>query len=341
MPGQRHAAVDHRNRLGSGQRGRGRLDAHALAVLGLAAAQFAEDLHHALDLFERRRLGGQRQRAPHLADALHHDLHFFGLAGGHRQHHRIEAPLERARQLVHALVAVIGRGDHREALHRLHLAFQLGHGQRLFGKHRDQRVLHVGGNARELLDACDLPALHGVDQRAGNQRLLRRAVRQQLRVVPAIAQLFFAGARRALHQQRGIAAHRRRQVLGHPRLGRARNAIQQQRAVGGQRGHGDLHEARIADVLGRDFHAVLQRATHQVLQHGPGRELPARRTRAVIDLRQRLQFVRKLLFCMLAKNLAHGVKLSVGKRERKNQAVTAHSALRMSAMKRTRCQTSP
>ena len=39
-------------------------------------------------------------------------------------------------------------------------------------------------------------------------------------------------------------------MLGHPRLGGARHAVQQQRAVGGQCGDGDLHQALVADVVG-------------------------------------------------------------------------------------------
>ena len=40
---------------------------------------------------------------------------------------------------------------------RLHLVAELGNRQRLLGEDRDQRVLHVGGDARQLLDAGDPP----------------------------------------------------------------------------------------------------------------------------------------------------------------------------------------
>ena len=68
--------------------------------------------------------------------------------------------MQRARQLVDALVAVVGGGDDVEALARLHLGVEFGDRQRLLGEDRDQRVLHLGGHARQFLDARDLAVLH-------------------------------------------------------------------------------------------------------------------------------------------------------------------------------------
>src|SRR2546427_5389586 len=56
------------------QRAAGRLDAHGLAVFGLAVAQLAEDLHHAAHFLQGRRLGGQGQGAALLGHALGDDL---------------------------------------------------------------------------------------------------------------------------------------------------------------------------------------------------------------------------------------------------------------------------
>ena len=307
MAGQSHTAVDDRDRLGRRQGGAGRLQAHGLAVFGLAAPQLAEDLHHTAHFLQRRCLGGQLQRTALFAHALGDDLHLLVLRSRNRQHHGVETTFQSAGEFIHALVTVVGRGDDRKARHGLEFHAQLGHGQGLFRQHGDQGVLHIGGNARQLFDARDLAQLHGVDQRAGNQRLFRRAMGQQLGIVPAIAQLLFAGAGRALDQHGGVAADSRRQMLGHPGLGRTRHAIQQQCTVGGQRGDGNLHQARIADVLGADLKAIAQAAAHQVLQHRPGRELPVRRTRPVVHLLQGIEFFGKLLFGVLTQDLAHGV----------------------------------
>ena len=86
---------------------------------------------------------------------------------GHRQDDGVEAALQRARQLVDALVAIVGGGDDVEALARLHLGVQLGDRQRLLRKDGDQRVLHLGGDARQLLDARELALAHRAHHRAG------------------------------------------------------------------------------------------------------------------------------------------------------------------------------
>ena len=101
-----------------------------------------------------------------------------------------------------------------------------------------------------------MPSRHGAHHRAGHQRLAARAVGQQLGVVPAVADRLLGGAGGALHQQGGVAADGRRQMLGHPGLGRAGHAEQQQRAVGGERGDGDLDDPARADVLRGDDRAV-------------------------------------------------------------------------------------
>src|SRR2546427_6422997 len=50
------------------QRAAGRLDAHGLAVFGLAVAQLAEDLHHAAHFLQGRRLGGQGRSEEHTSE---------------------------------------------------------------------------------------------------------------------------------------------------------------------------------------------------------------------------------------------------------------------------------
>ena len=301
MGGQRHAAVDHGNGLRRAQRA-GRRFHLELAVFGSAVAKLAKNAHHAAHFGKRRRLGGQFQAPPHLPHALFHNGHFLVFRGRNRQHHRVEATLERGGELVHALVAVVRRGDHVEAAHGLHFLAELGHGQRLFRKNGDERVLHVGGDAGQFLHAGDAAVFHGAHERTFHQCLPRRPLGQQLGVVPAVAHLFLARARRALNDARGIAAHGRGQMLRHPRLGRARHAVQKQRAIGGQRGHGDFHEPATADVLGRDLKAVVEPAAHEIGTHGPGRHLPVLRARMRVGLLQFFQLFGKLLFGVLTQH---------------------------------------
>ena len=75
---------------------------------------------------------------------------------GSGQHDGVEAPPHGARQVVDAAVAVVGGGDHVEALDGLDLLVELGDRERLLGQDRDQRVLHVGRDPRQLLDAREL-----------------------------------------------------------------------------------------------------------------------------------------------------------------------------------------
>ena len=71
------------------------------------------------------------------------------------------------------------------------------------------------------------------------------------------------------------------------------HAEQQQRPVGRQRGDRDLDQAPRADVLRRDHRAVGQRAAHQIGDHRPRRQPPARRARPVVGGRQRGQLRRR------------------------------------------------
>ena len=133
---------------------------------------------------------------------------------------------------------------------------QLRDRQRLLGQDRDQRVLHVGGDAGQLLDPRGHALRHRPHDRAGHERVAAGAVGEQPGVVPAVADRLLGRAGRALHEQRRVAADGRGQVLGHPGLGGAGHAEQQQRAVGGEGGDGDLDDAARADVLGCDHGAV-------------------------------------------------------------------------------------
>ena len=218
---------------------------------------------------------GQVERAAELVDAAGDDLDLRLRRRGQRQHHGVEAAAQRAGEVVDPAVAVVGGGDEVEAADGLHLLPQLGDGQRLLRQDRDQRVLHVGRDAGQLLDPGGLALGHGAHDRAGHQGVAAGAVGEQLRVVPAVADGLLGRARRALHQQRRVAADGGREVLGHPRLRGAGHAEQQQGAVRGERGHGDLDDAARPDVLRRDHRAVRQRAAEQVRRHGPGREPPA------------------------------------------------------------------
>jgi len=61
---------------------------------------------------------------------------------------------------------------------------------------------------------------------------------------------------------------------------------QEQGAIGGERGDGDLDQARVADVFRPDLEAVRQGATHQVGANGPWRQSPARRPFAIVGSRE-------------------------------------------------------
>src|SRR5437764_674936 len=70
--------------------------------------------------------------------------------------------------------------------------------------------------------------------------------------------------------------------------------------VGGERGHGDLDQPRVSDVLGLDLDAARQLAAEDVRPHRPGREAPAGWALAVVGLRQRLELGGELLLGVLA-----------------------------------------
>ena len=137
---------------------------------------------------------------------------------------------------------------------------------------------------------ASLPALHRPEDRAGDERVPARPLGQQPGVVPAVAQRLLGRARRALDDQRAVAGDRRREVLGHPRLGRAGDAEQEQRAVGRERGDGQLDQPPLADVLRRDRRAV-GLAAEQVRGHRPRRQPPPRRARPVVDPLERRQLL--------------------------------------------------
>ena len=232
---------------------------------------------------------GRRERGAELVDASGDDRDLLVRRFGQRKDDGVEAPPQRGRQIVHAAVAVVGGRDQVEAARSEHLRRQLGYRHRLLRQHGDERVLHVGRHAGELLDAHQRTGLHRPVDRARHECRLGRALGDQAGVVPSVAQRLFGRAGRPLHQQRRIAADRCRQVLADPRLGRARDAEQQQGAIGGQGGDGDLDQSPPADVLGRDDRAVAQLPAHQVGDHGPRREPPAGWAFAGVEPRQCLE----------------------------------------------------
>ncbi|EAU61855.1 conserved hypothetical protein [Stigmatella aurantiaca DW4/3-1] len=294
--------------LGGGQGARGRLELRC-SVQRRAASQFPEEGDHAADLLQRGLLRGQRQGLAHLGHALLDDLHFLfqGLGGG--EHHRVEAAQQGAGELVDAPVPVVRRGDDIEARVGLDLAGELRHGQRLLAEQGDEGVLHLARHARQLLDARELSFAHGAHHGAGHQGLLRRALGQQPRVVPAIAQGGLVRARRALHEQGRVPADGRGEVLAQPRLGGARHTVEQQGPVGGEGGHGDLHQPRVADVFGAHLETIRKLAAEQIEAHGPGGEPPALGLGPVIGPGERGQFSGVLLFSVLAQKGGggHGV----------------------------------
>ena len=156
MGGQRDAVGHDRDRLGRRQRGRRRLDRRAL-VGGDARAQLAEDGDDPLDLGERLEPAGSCRLRPERGDAGADDLDLLLERVGQGQHDGVEAALERRRQVVDALVAVVGGGDDVEALLGLHLVVELGDRQVLLRQDRDEGVLHVGRDAGQLLDADERP----------------------------------------------------------------------------------------------------------------------------------------------------------------------------------------
>jgi hypothetical protein len=252
---QRLPGGDHGDGLGHRQATGGGLHLGP-AVLGHPGTQLPEHGDNPVDLRHRLELGGELEAAAEGLDPAAHDRHLLLVVGGDGQHDHVEAPLQRRRQVVDAPVAVVGRGDHVEALGRLDLVVELGDGERLLRQDGDERVLHVGGDAGQLLDAGDAALGHRPHDRAGHHGGAARALGQQPGVVPPVADGLLAGPRGALHEQGRVAGDGGREVLGDHGLGRARDAEEQQRPVGRQRGDGHLDEPPVAEVLGRHLGAV-------------------------------------------------------------------------------------
>ena len=145
-----------------------------------------------------------------------------------------------------------------------------------------------------------LPRRMALTSGLGTRALIGRAVGQQLGVVPAIAQLLFAGARRALDEQRGVADTAAARcsdtqdlaVPGTPYSSRARSVARWRRqspsAAGCRCGH--------------DLETVAQPPAHQVGDDGPGLKLPVGRALALVHLLQGGQFFGKLVLGMLAQD---------------------------------------
>ena len=92
-------------------------------------------------------------------------------------------------------------------------------------------------------------------------------------------------------------------MLCDPGLRRAGHSDEQKSAVRGERRDGDLYQPPIPDILRRDDVPVLQRGSKQVVGGGPGGELPVRRFRPRVGLRQLVQILCELLFGMLTLHL--------------------------------------
>lgn len=128
----------------------------------------------------------QVEGAADLVDPARDDVDLGVGALGQRQHHCVEAAAQGAGQVVDPAVTVVGGRDQVEAAYGLHLRPQFRYRQRLFRQDRDKRVLYVGGDTGQLLDARGHPFRHGAHDGAGHQRVAARAVGEQLRVVPAV-----------------------------------------------------------------------------------------------------------------------------------------------------------
>ena len=68
-------------------------------------------------------------------------------------------------------------------------------------------------------------------------------------------------------------------MFGDPAFGRAGDAEEEEGAVCGEGGDGDLDGAAVADVFGGDLGAVGEFRAEEVIGHGPGGEFPLGRTR--------------------------------------------------------------
>ena len=252
VDGERHALDDHRDRLGGAHRARRRLELDP-AVLALAGAQLAEHL---------RRRGGSRRparpssgsdsAAPSAATRWVTIRTSSSAVAGVGQDDRVEAAAERARQLVDAPVAVVGGGDEVEAR----------------GGPAPRRRARGSGSVFSLSTVISASctslgirvssSMRTIEPRSiarntgdGHERRVARTLGEQAGVVPAVAHRLLRRAGGALHEQRRVAADRRREVLADPRLRRAGQAEQQQRPVGGERGDRDLHQPARPDVLRR------------------------------------------------------------------------------------------
>ena len=240
--GEGEAVGDHRDRLGRRQRAGRRLQAGA-AVGGDAGAQLAEDRDDAADLVGRGRHVGQRaaRRRARPTRWATMAISSSAVAGSgsttvlKRRRSALDSSLTpRSRSLAVAMrLKPWTAGD---------LGVELGDRQHLLRQDGDQGVLHLGGHAGQLLDADEAPGAHRPVDRAGHQRRLAGALGEQPGVVPAVAQRLLGGAGGALHEQGRVAADGGGEVLADPGLGRARHAEQEQGAVGGERGDGDLDE---------------------------------------------------------------------------------------------------
>jgi len=123
----------------------------------------------------------------------------------------LKASLQRRGKFVDTLVAIIRRRDHVKATPGVTASFNSGIAH-LLGQHRNQRILDVRTHARELFQPHSLPP-PWCETAASAQSLTRRPMRQQLRVIPAVADLVLVGAGGTLDHHRRITADRSRQML--------------------------------------------------------------------------------------------------------------------------------
>src|SRR5205807_8590428 len=109
---------------------------------------------------------------------------------------------------------------------------------------------------------------HGPHQRCCDECFARGPLGQELRIVPAIADLILIGAGGALYDELRRARDGGGEMFRHPGFGGAWYAEDEERPIGYERRNRCFDEAAVSDIFWRDLDAGFGLAAHEISDDG-------------------------------------------------------------------------